>query len=42
MKSAICALDADLEEAKKMLADKQPLVSAGAQLSKIKSINKLP
>ena len=42
MKSNICALDAEWAEAKNMLADNQPLVSAGAQLSKIKSINKRP
>ena len=42
MKSTICALNAELAEAKKMLADNQTLVSLGAQLSKLKSINKRP
>ena len=42
MKSAICALNADLAEVKKILADNQTLVSVGAQLSKLKSINKRP
>ena len=35
MKSTICALNADLAEAKKMLADSQLLVSAVSQLSKL-------
>ena len=42
MKSTICALNAELEEAKDILAENQPLVSLGAQLSKIKEINKQP
>ena len=42
MESTICALNADLVESNKMLADNQPLVSLGAQLTKLKSINKLP
>ena len=42
MKPTICALNSDFSEAKNMLADNQPLVSAGDQLSKLKSINKQP
>ena len=42
MKSTICALNAELAEANKILADNQPLVSLCAQLSKLKSINKQP
>ena len=42
MKSTICALNAELSEAKKMLANNQPLVSLDAHLYKLKSINKLP
>ena len=42
MKSTICALNAELAEAKEMLADNHPLVSLGAQLSKLYSINKQP
>ena len=41
-KSTIYKLNAELEEAKNILANNQPLVSAGAQLSKLKSINKRP
>ena len=40
MKLTICALNSELAEAKKMLADNHPLVSLGDQLSKLKSINK--
>ena len=40
MKLTICALNAELVEANNMLAENQPLVSLGAQLSKLKSINK--
>ena len=40
MKSTICALNSQLADTKKILADNQPLVSTGAQLSKLKSINK--
>ena len=40
MNSSICTLNADLAEAKKVLANNQPLVSLGAQLSELKSINK--
>ena len=42
MKSTICALNLELAEVKKMLVDNQPLVSLGAQLSKLNTINKLP
>ena len=42
IKSTICALNKNLSEAKKMLADNQPLVSSGTQLSKLKSISKRP
>ena len=42
MKSTTCALNAELVNAKKILSNNQPLVSAGAQLSKLKSINKQP
>ena len=42
MKLAICALNAELAEAKDMLSDNQPLVSLGAQFSKLNSINKQP
>ena len=42
MKSIICTLNADLAEANNILADNQPLVSLGTQLSKLKSINKQP
>ena len=42
MKSTIYALNEEWEEAKKILADNQPLVSLGAHLSKLKSINKRP
>ena len=40
-KLTICALNVELTEARKMLSDNQTLVSAGAQLSKLKQINKL-
>ena len=40
MKLTICELNSGFTEAKKMLADNQPLVSLGAQLSRLKSINK--
>ena len=42
MKLTICTLNAELAEFKKMLVENQLLVSVGAQLSKIKSINKRP
>ena len=42
MKSTICALNVELEEAKKMLADNQTLVIFGAQFSKLGSIKKQP
>ena len=42
MKSIICAFNAELEYAKKMLSYIHPLASLGAQLSKLKSINKQP
>ena len=42
IKSTICALNKNLSEAKKMLADNQPLVSSCTQLSKLKSISKRP
>ena len=42
MKSTICDLNAELAEAKTMLADNQLLVSVGDQLSHLNSINKLP
>ena len=42
MKLAICALNAELAEAKDMLSDNHPLVSLGAQFSKLNSINKQP
>ena len=40
--STICTLNSDLVESKKMLLYNQLLVSLVTQLSKIKSINKLP
>ena len=42
MKSTICALNSELAEAKKMLADNHMLVNLGAQFSKLMSINKQP
>ena len=42
MKSTICTLNIELEDSKKMLAENQPLVSLGAQLSKLNAINKRP
>ena len=42
MKPTVCALNVELAEAKKILADNQPLVSLGANLYKLKSINKQP
>ena len=42
MKSTICTLNTELEDSKKMLAENQPLVSLGAQLSKLNAINKQP
>ena len=42
IKLTICALNAELEEEKKMLAYNQPLLSLCAQLSKLNSINKKP
>ena len=42
MKSTICPLNSELADAKNILADNQPLVSLGAQLSKLDSINKRP
>ena len=42
MNQTLCALNSELSEAKKMLADNHPLVSLGAQLSKLKSINQGP
>ena len=42
MNSTVCALNEELAESKKMLADNQPLVSLGDHLSKLKSINKQP
>ena len=42
MKSTICALNADLAEAKNMLAENHPLFSSGSQLSKMNSIKELP
>ena len=42
MKSTICTPNAKLAEAKKILAETQLLVSAGAQISKLNSINKRP
>ena len=42
MKSTICALNTELEYSKNILVDNQPLVSLGSQLSKLKSIKKLP
>ena len=41
MMSTICALNTELAEANNMLADNQPLVSLGDQLSKLKSINRV-
>ena len=38
MKLTIGAFSAELSEANKMLEDKEPLVSLGAQLSKLNSI----
>ena len=35
MESTICTFNAELEEAKKMLADNQSLVSLGSQLYKL-------
>ena len=40
MKLTICELNSGFTEAKKILADNQLLVSLGAQLSRLKSINK--
>ena len=40
MKLIICAFNAYLLEAKKILEDNQTLVSAGDQLSKLKSMDK--
>ena len=40
MKLTICSLNAELADAKNMLADSQLLVSSGSQLSKLKSIRK--
>ena len=42
MKLTICALNSEFAEAKKMLADNQTLVSLGAHLYRLKSINKRP
>ena len=42
MKLSIYELNLELSEAKKMLAENQPLVILGAQLSKLKSIKKRP
>ena len=42
MKLTICALNAELVEAKKLLSDNQLLISAGYQLSKLRTINKRP
>ena len=42
MKLTICALNSELAEAKKVLADNQPLVSLGDLLYRLKSINKRP
>ena len=40
MNLIICAFNAEFSETKKMLADNQPLVCLGSQLSKLKLINK--
>ena len=42
MKSTICTFNADVEEAKNMLAENQPLVSLVTQLFKLKWIKKQP
>ena len=42
MESTIYALNAELEDVKKISEEDQTLVSLGAQLSKLKSINKNP
>ena len=42
MKYFIYALNEELADAKKMLVDNQPLVSVGAQLSKLNSTKKQP
>ena len=42
MKLNICAFNSELAEAKKMLADNQPLFNAGAQLYRLNPINKRP
>ena len=41
MKSTFCALNLELADDKKMLAENQLLVSLGAQFSTLKSTNKL-